>query len=195
MQGPSSGDERPGLIVARPAQLPRQRGAGFGVVIGPDGSQPLMTIDASPGVYSAPGHRRAVATLTLVPRLQVLTGDLHAGAEIVDAVLAALLGDGFALVTTLGAGGLAQLPLIPGRAVFSPREGALRITAGCLDYDGDIGPAAPAGWARTAGQRRALVVLVATGIDLHAADRTARIDQARAGGRLVGGRLGFTTEA
>ena len=61
---------------------------------------PLLTIDATPGVYAAHdrGGATAAATLTLVPRLQVLTGDGHPGAEIVDAVLAALLGDGFTLV-------------------------------------------------------------------------------------------------
>lgn len=163
---------------------------------GHGGPDPLLTIDASPGVYTDPGRPTvAVATLTLVPRILVLTGDRHVGAEVVDAVLAALLGDGFALVTALDTSGLLQLPLIPdGVAVFRSSTGVLRLSAGCLDYDGDIGPAAPASWASSAAQHGALTVLVATGIDLHASDRTMRIDQARAGGRLVGGRLTFSAQ-
>jgi len=156
---------------------------------------PLLTIDATPGVYAAHdrGGATAAATLTLVPRLQVLTGDGHPGAEIVDAVLAALLGDGFTLVPALDVETLLELPSPSGgAAVFTAASGTLELTAGMLGYDGDIGPGAPAGWAEIAAQRGTLAVLVATGVDLHAEDRTARIDQARADGRLVGAQVAFS---
>lgn len=158
---------------------------------------PLLTIDATPGVYAAHdrGGATAVATLTLVPRLQVLTGDGHPGAEIVDAVLAALLGDGFALVPALAADALLELPFASGgAAVFTAASGTLELTAGMLGHDGDIGPAAPAGWAEIATQRGRLAVLVATSVDLHAEDRTARIDHARTEGRLVGAQVTFSTK-
>ncbi|MBP2371365.1 hypothetical protein [Pseudonocardia parietis] len=157
---------------------------------------PLLTINATPGVYAAQDRdgTTAVATLTLVPHLQVLTGDQRPGAEVVDAVLAALLSDGFALVPTLDVDALCGLPVLSGgAATFSPAAGLLELAAGMLGYDGDVGPAAPDGWASIAAQRGALAVLVATGIDLHAADRTARIDHARAEGRLIGAQVTFNT--
>ena len=72
-------------------------------------------------------------------------------------------------------------PLLSRILAIDPDAGAgtLRLDVGVLDYVGDVGSAPPAGWVATARRRGLLVVLVATGVDLAAPDRSARIDQAR----------------
>lgn len=153
---------------------------------------PLLTISGSPGLYRDPDRpdHGVVATMTLVPAVEVSTADDRPGAEPVDAVLAALLGRGFALVSELDIAALLALPTPPeGAARLDARTGGLWLEVGLLAYDGDVGSSPPPGWAAAIARRGWLVVLVASGVDLTAPDRTARIARARAEGRLVGAQV------
>lgn len=128
--------------------------------------------------------------MTLVPAVAVSTADDRPGAEPVDAVLSALLAEGFALVCELGIAALLALPNpAAGAARFDPRTGGLWLEVGLLAYDGDVGSSPPPGWVSAIARQGRLVVLVATGVDLAAPDRTARLDRARAAGRLIGAQV------
>ncbi len=152
--------------------------------------QELLTLSASPGVVtdsSTPGEL-PWATLTLVPSLGVHTGDEHPGTELVDVVVSMLLGQGFGLLARVQLPDLLDLPVLGGwRALLEPERGRLRIVEpGGVLYDGDVGPAPPAGWHAAARDRGHLIVLVGTGIDAAVVDRVAALQRAAGAGQVIG---------
>ncbi|WP_130295422.1 hypothetical protein [Pseudonocardia sediminis] len=132
----------------------------------------------------------SVATMTVVPSVQVHTSDPRPGAELIDAVLADLLARGFGLVSQFGVVELTSLPVPP---TWSARldAGAARLTiaADAVFYDGDLGSAAPAGWLGALRRRGLLVLLVCSDVDLARADRTSQIAAAGRRGGLVGAQI------
>lgn len=116
----------------------------------------LLTISGSPGIYHDPSRPEhgSIATLTLVPAVGVFTADDRPGSELVDVVVSALLGHGFALVAELGVAELAALPApAGGTARLDALTGTLRLDVGVLGYVGDVGSAPPAGWVAAARRR------------------------------------------
>ncbi|MBN9753953.1 hypothetical protein DMP14_00465 [Pseudonocardia sp. Ae707_Ps2] len=124
--------------------------------------------------------------MTVTFAVTVETGDPHPAAEPVDAITAALLGRGFAMLTSMDPGALRAAPVLPGW--FGPITGEDRIRLGAPGeqfYDGDLGAAVPARWHSTALSRGWLVVLVATRLDLHRDDRADQAHSALHDGRLL----------
>ncbi|AEA28890.1 hypothetical protein Psed_6819 (plasmid) [Pseudonocardia dioxanivorans CB1190] len=119
----------------------------------------------------------------------VQTSDPRPGAEPVDALTAALLGQGFTLLTdTAQHPALQAAPALPGWSATLDPAPRIRITASDgLFYDGDLGPAIPDHWHATAQARGRLTVLVATQLDLHEPDRTQQTQRALLDGRLLAG--------
>lgn len=151
------------------------------------GAIDAMTAWASPGLLSADDDpATAVAYVTVTFAVTVETGDLHPAAEPVDAIISALLGRGFAMLTSMDPGALRAAPVLPGWFGVVTGEDRIRLGAqGEPFYDGDLGAAVPARWRSTALSRGWLVVLVATRLDLHRDDRAEQAHSALHDGRLL----------
>jgi hypothetical protein len=155
-----------------------------------------LAIWATPGLVTDPADPAAepVAALTCVPSLSVHTRDTHPGAEPVDVIATALLGQGFELLAALDLTALTGLPVLPGWLAELDDTGRhLHVTdpTGSL-CDGDLGGAVPTGWHQALDRRRLLVLLVASnGVDAsdRAGDRAAALDTARRAGGVVGAQI------
>ncbi|ANY10797.1 hypothetical protein [Pseudonocardia sp. HH130630-07] len=150
-----------------------------------------MTAWASPGLLSADDDpATALAYVTVTFAVTVETGDPHPAAEPVDAIISALLGRGFAMLTSMDPGALRAAPALPGWSGVITGEDRIRLGApGEQFYDGDLGAAVPARWRSTALTRGRLVVLVATRLDLHRDDRAEQAHSALHDGRLLAGQV------
>lgn len=128
-----------------------------------------MIIAASPALVEDDTRRDLgpVAVLTMALSISVHTSDDRPGAERVDVVASALLGIGFALVTTLGSAKLAALPLLSDwRATLEGTGNLLAIhEPGGMFYDGDLGHPPP-GWRQALQRSGRLVVLVGSTLAL-----------------------------
>jgi hypothetical protein len=152
-----------------------------------------MTISASPALVEDDTRPDIgpVAVLTMAPSISVHTSDDRPGAELVDVVAAALLGMGFALVTTLGSAELAALPLLPDwRATLGGNLLAIHEPDGMF-YDGDLGHPPP-GWCQALQRSGRLVVLVGSTLALDRGDRYGQLTAASRAGEIVGARLPLT---
>ena len=145
---------------------------------------------ASPGLVSTP-DAAAVAYVTVTFAVTVATSDPRPGAEPVDAITAALLGQGFRLLTdTAQHPALQAAPALSGWSAALIPAPRIRITApDGLFYDGDLGPAIPDHWHAATRARGRLTVLVATQLDLHQPDRTQQTQRALHDGRLLAGHI------
>jgi len=158
-----------GLLPPGPGPLAgqlRTRTAIYGLALTVDGGPPVWVVETDIAV-----HRDT------------------AGGEVVDELLATLLGLGFALVPVLDGPVLAGLPVLTGWTARLTGGGHDLLVAdggGEAIYDGGIGDV-PAGWlgALVTGRRLALLATSMTG--LAAADPVAGLVQAARDGRLAGG--------
>ncbi len=153
----------------------------------------VLTIWASPGIIEDPARPDLgpVAVLTLVPQMTVHTADDYAGAEPVDLIVSDLLRSGFGLLSRLDPAELTDLPTLDGWAAqLDPDGQRMRIVEpGGTFYDGDLGAAPPASWHDALHRRGRLVALFGSAVDIGAADRGERINDAAAGGGVVGAQL------
>ena len=148
-----------------------------------------VTAWASPGLVTTPAA--AVAYVTATFAVTVETSDPRPGAEPVDALTAALLGCGFALLTdTAQHPALQAAPALPDWSAVLDPPPRIRIDApDGLFYDGDLGTAVPDRWHAITQARGRVTVLVASQLNLHQPDRTQQTEYALRDGRLLAGQV------
>jgi hypothetical protein len=152
-----------------------------------------LTIWASPGLVTdlSRPDLGAIAALTVVPSLSAHTRDEHPGAELVDVIATALLGQGFELLAEFDPATLVELPILPGwsdRFSLDGRELLITEPGGVL-YDGDLGPGVPDGWHIAVAARGLLVLLVSGDIHLDGAGYAGSMDAARRAGNVVAAQI------
>jgi hypothetical protein len=139
------------------------------------------------------GHALTVpgAPPALAVETDIVIHTATAGGELVDTLLATLLGRGLALVPALDGPTLTGLPTLPGWMAWPTHAGqAIQVRADDGDpvYGGTL-DTVPAGWLGTLAARRRLALLVASraGLAPTTTDPARLVAAAARDGRLVGG--------
>jgi hypothetical protein len=167
------------------------------IVFAHTGCSPSRVLPARPvppaGQPAVTGHAFVVtgATPVLAVETTIAVHTATAGGELVNALLATLLGRGLTLVPALDGPTLAGLPALEGWTARPTRAGQgiqVRADDGDTVYDGTLGTV-PAGWlaALVARRRLALLIADATGLAPGTADPASSVAAAAGDGRLVGG--------
>jgi hypothetical protein len=159
----------------------------------PDVLAEALTIWASPGLVTdaARPDLGSVPAQTAVPALSVHTRDEHPGAELIDVIASALLGQGFELLAAFDPATLVDLPILAGWAVELGADGRhlTVIEPTAVFYEGDLGAAVPSGWQAAVHRRGMVVLLVSSDIDLAGSRPVASMDAARRAGSVVGAQI------